>query len=297
MDVQYFHEFCVLAEIKNFLEAADELDIAQSTLSRHLQSLETELGSPLFIRTTRQIKLSEFGKILLPYAQQILDIEQNIRAEFSKERRLTRNTVAIGSVPIMPQYNITELLARFQKEHTRYALEITESESAELKDKIRDGSLNFAFVRELEEKKNEFHSIPYTSDKLAVILPKSHPLSGTATIRPSQLRTENFLLLPEDTLMHKLCVETCKTAGFTPNITYTSYRASNIIDMVTKGMGITLLSKRAAAPLITTADTAIIDLVPAVETKIDFIWLKDRDMTYACKTFLAYIKNQTLSLS
>jgi DNA-binding transcriptional LysR family regulator len=293
MDLQHIREFCLLTEIKNFLQAADELDIAQSTLSRHLHSLETELGAPLFIRTTRQIKISEFGKILLPYAKQMLDIEQNIRAEFSKERRSTRNIITIGSVPIMPQYNITELLARFQKENPLFSFEITESESAQLKDKIRNSSLHFAFVRKLEKNnKNEFHSIPYTSDKLAVILPQTHHLSGAGGIHPSQLRKESFLLLPEDTLMYKLCIKICNAAGFTPRISYTSYRASNIIDLVAKGMGIALLNKRAATPLITADKTVIIDLVPAVYTKIDFIWLKDCAMTYACKVFLDYIKTQ-----
>jgi DNA-binding transcriptional LysR family regulator len=297
MELQYIHEFCLLAEIKNFLDAADELDIAQSTLSRHVHSLETELGAPLFVRTTRQVKISEFGKILLPYAKQMLDIEQNIRTKFSNERRLTRNVITVGSVPIMTQYNITELLARFKKEYSLFSFEITESESAELKDRLRDGSLNFAFVREIEESKNEFHSIPYTSDKLAVILPRMHPLSGAASIHPSQLRKESFLFLPENTLMYKLCVETCKTAGFIPRITYTSYRASNIIDLVTRGMGIALLSKRAAAPLIAADNAVIIDLVPAVKTRIDFIWLRDHAMTYACKTFLAYMENQIKTAS
>jgi DNA-binding transcriptional LysR family regulator len=292
MELQHIREFCALAEIKNFLGTADELDIAQSTLSRHVHSLETELGAPLFTRTTRQVRISEFGKILLPYAKQLLDIEQNIRTEFSKERRSTRNIITIGSIPIMPQYNITELLVRFQKENPLFSFEITESESAQLKDKIRDSSLNFAFVRELEKSKNEFNSIPYTSDKLAVILRKTHPLSGANGIHPSQLRKESFLLLPEDTLMYKLCIKICKVAGFMPRVSYTSYRASNIIDLVTKGMGIALLSKRAAAPLISADNTVIIDLVPAVETKIDFIWLKDSVMSYTCKTFLAYIKNQ-----
>jgi DNA-binding transcriptional LysR family regulator len=292
MELQYIREFCVLTEIKNFLAAADELEIAQSTLSRHLHSLETELGAPLFIRTTRQVKISEFGKILLPYAKQILEIEENIRGEFSKERRSTRNIITIGSIPIMTQYNITGLLARFQKENPLFFFNITESESAKLKDKIRDSSLNFAFVRELEESKNEFHSIPYASDKLAVILPKTHPLSGVGSIHLSQLRKESFLLLPEDTLMYKLCIKICKSAGFTPRVSYTSYQAANIIDLVAKGMGVALLSKRAIAPLITTANMVIIDLVPTVETKIDFIWPKDCVMTYACKTFLAYMKNQ-----
>jgi DNA-binding transcriptional LysR family regulator len=291
MELSYIRDFCVLAEIGNFLEAADELDIAQSTLSRHLKSLEIELGAPLFIRTTRRVKISDFGKILLPYAKQLLDLEQNIHDDFLEKRRSTKNILSIGSVPVMTQYEITLILAHFQKTNPLFTFEITESESAELKEKIRDGSLDFAFVRELDESKYEFVSLPYTSDKLSAILPKKHPLAATDNIHLSRLRKENFLLLPEDTLMYKLCTQACNSAGFTPNICYTSYQAANIIDLVAKGMGVALLNHRAATPLIN-GETVIIDIVPAIETKIDLIYLKDRRMTYVCRTFLRYFKDQ-----
>ena len=61
-------EFVFLANINNFQEAADALYISQSTLSRHIQSLENELQNKLFDRTTRSVQLSEFGKFFLPYA-------------------------------------------------------------------------------------------------------------------------------------------------------------------------------------------------------------------------------------
>ena len=54
MELSYIREFVVLAETGNYLEAADALFIAQSSLSRHIKSIELDLGSPLFDRTTRK---------------------------------------------------------------------------------------------------------------------------------------------------------------------------------------------------------------------------------------------------
>lgn len=62
MELSYIREFVVLAETGNYLEAADALFIAQSSLSRHIKSIELDLGSPLFDRTTRKVVLNGFGQ-------------------------------------------------------------------------------------------------------------------------------------------------------------------------------------------------------------------------------------------
>mgnify|MGYP000270200484 CR=1 FL=1 len=69
MELSYIREFVVLAETGNYLEAADALFIAQSSLSRHIKSIELDLGSPLFDRTTRKVVLNGFGQAFLPYAK------------------------------------------------------------------------------------------------------------------------------------------------------------------------------------------------------------------------------------
>ena len=62
MELSYIREFVVLAETGNYLEAADTLFIAQSSLSRHIKSIEMDLGAPLFDRTTRKVSLNGFGQ-------------------------------------------------------------------------------------------------------------------------------------------------------------------------------------------------------------------------------------------
>ena len=81
MQIDYIKEFIILAEIGNFLEAADHLFMSQSTLSRHIKSLEDDLGTPLFDRTTRKVSLNEYGHLFLPYAREISKIQYNYTTE------------------------------------------------------------------------------------------------------------------------------------------------------------------------------------------------------------------------
>ena len=66
MNTDNLKEFMVLAETKNFWEASDRLYMNQSTLSKHIKSLENELGVPLFTRTTRRVELTSYGQTFLP---------------------------------------------------------------------------------------------------------------------------------------------------------------------------------------------------------------------------------------
>lgn len=67
MNTEYLKEFVVLAETKNLGEASDHLYMNQSTLSKHIKSLENELGINLFLRTTRRVELTNYGQTFLPY--------------------------------------------------------------------------------------------------------------------------------------------------------------------------------------------------------------------------------------
>ena len=100
MNTEYIHEFVVLAETKNFWEASERLFMNQSTLSKHIKSLEIELGVPLFTRTTRRVELTNYGHTFLPYAQSIA------RAEFS-------GTSAIKQLLNIEDIFVSEITAQY----------------------------------------------------------------------------------------------------------------------------------------------------------------------------------------
>ena len=278
MDIDYIHEFVVLAGTGNYMEAADRLFLTQSSLTRHIQKLEADLGVTLFDRTTRRIELNQYGRLFLPYAEQIALLQKDYTTAFCNELNRERGTIRIGAIPVMAQYHITDILARFQQENRNYMLDIQEADSLQLIQMLREERIDFAVIRESDDASSSFRKIPITQDTLAALMPKNHPLAGSEHIELKQLYRDSFLLLGRDTFMYSLCVRECRTAGFEPHIAFTSNRVDNIIGLVRKGMGVGLLTKR---PVMSAnhSDIAVVDVLPAITTTISLAYLPDKKLT------------------
>ena len=278
MDIDYIHEFVVLAGTGNYMEAADRLFLTQSSLTRHIQKLEADLGVTLFDRTTRRIELNQYGRLFLPSAEQIALLQKDYTTAFCNELNRERGTIRIGAIPVMAQYHITDILARFQQENRNYMLDIQEADSLQLIQMLREERIDFAVIRESDDASSSFRKIPITQDTLAALMPKNHPLAGSEHIELKQLYRDSFLLLGRDTFMYSLCVRECRTAGFEPHIAFTSNRVDNIIGLVSKGMGVGLLTKR---PVMSAnhSDIAVVDVLPAITTTISLAYLPDKKLT------------------
>lgn len=289
MDIEHIREFVTLAETGNFQEAADRLFIAQSSLSRHIKNLEESLGVSLFNRTTRKVTLSRYGLIFLPYAKEITRIQYEFTTAFFNEKRDIQGTVTIGSIPMMKPYRITDVLARFQRENKSFTINVTETDSLELIEMLRNEQCDFAFIRENDDSDNEFIKLPFATDCLVAVLPATHPLASYEELNISQLAKEPLLLIGKDAFMYNLCVSTCQQEGFSPKIAFTSKRAENIIDLVDKGMGIALLMKKPAAS-IATGNSVILNLKPSITTTIYLAYSRTHKMSTAATHFLDLVK-------
>ena len=214
MDIDYIHEFVVLADTGNYMEAADKLFLTQSSLTRHIQKLEADLGVLLFDRSTRHIELNKYGNLFMPYARQISQLQKEYTTTFCNELNRERGTIRIGAIPVMAQYQITDILARFQQENRNFMLDIQEADSLKLIQMLRDEEIDFAVIRESDDASSAFCKIPITQDTLAALMPAGHPLAVKDHIELKQLYRDSFLLLGRDTFMYSLCVRECRSAGF-----------------------------------------------------------------------------------
>jgi DNA-binding transcriptional LysR family regulator len=76
MDTQNLKTFLVLCDLKNFTKTADQLFLAQSTVTNRIAELEKELGKKLFLRDKKNINLTEEGKLFYDYAKRIVELEE-----------------------------------------------------------------------------------------------------------------------------------------------------------------------------------------------------------------------------
>lgn len=292
MDINYFKEFVTLADSGNYLEAAERLFISQSTLSKHIQKMETELGCKLFERTTRKIRLTTFGELLLPYAKQIVETQKQYIEVISKKLEVLQSKVTIGSIPTMGHYAITEVLAIFKKSNPSFELQVVEAESRVLINMLRNKECDFVFVREAinDKEDNRFMRVSFDEDILVAVLPTKHWLARRKEVSLWELRRESFILLPRETLVSKVCFSACKEAGFEPKVVLTCDRDENVMSLVEKGLGITLLMKKPATHLAQHREVAIVTIVPKIQTRICLYYGKRTHFSKAAKAFLKCVQ-------
>ena len=267
MELSYIREFVVLAETGNYLEAADTLFIAQSSLSRHIKSIETDLGAPLFDRTTRKVSLNGFGQAFLPYAKQMVKIQEEYENVLQSYLSGISSAITVASIPSMVRYNITDVLAGFKVANPRYKLNILEADSSQTLQLLLEEKCECGFV-----------------------LPAAHPLAKREYLSLEEIKDEPFLFLNKNTTMYTICANACREAGFEPNVAFTGLRGENLIDLVAKGMGVALLTKRPISGLVHD-DVVLVDVVPYVTTSICLVYPKQKKIADPLKSFLGYVQN------
>ena len=300
MDISYFKDFVILAETKNFWAASERLYIGQSSLSKHIKTLERELGAPLFTRTSRKVELTEFGNIILPYAQSIARLQYEYESSAFNYLHADGEPLNIATIPVIAHYNITDILIRFRTDFPNVKVNIQEGDTLVIRDLLFDHKCGIAIFRDspayLEhnpDKESRLVKIPYCRDPLVAVLPCDHPLANEDHIELTQLSEEAFALIHEDTMPYMLCMRVCREAGFTPKVLFTSHNLEAILDMVRKGSCVSLLfANHVDFPhnldFGNDRPFAVVPVVPEIQTVIYLGYLKDQKLSPACIQFLKY---------
>lgn len=126
---------------------------------------------------------------------------------------------------------------------------------------------------------------------IAAVLPITHPLGAQKTIPLQMLANENFLLEVPDTMPYRLSVKACELSGFEPKVAITNIDREYLIDLVSKGMGVSLILKEFLLHL-SYPKIAIVDITPSVSTKIDLCYLKGAEISDAAKHFIFCTQSQ-----
>ncbi len=289
MDINCLREFVILVQTGNFQEAADHLYISQSALSKHIQKMEKDLGATLFIRTTRKVELSNYGRILYPYASKIVQLENDYTSALIENMEAEKQQLSIGSIPTLAHYGITDLLVKFRQDNPSIKLNVIQTGTKEQRELLRTGKIELAFIRELEQRKGEFASTAYAKDFLVAVLPVSHPLADHELIDLRDLAEEEFILLKEGTMVHEMAVSACEQCGFTPRITYTDHKIENLVDLIQKGMGVGLLMDQLAYHH-HNPQLKIVNVTPSPSSYINLCYRKDQELSIAARHFLQCIE-------
>lgn len=292
MNMNYLNEFLVLAQTNNYQEAAELLFISQSSLSKHIMVLEKELGVLLFDRSTRNVKLSNYGQIFLPYADKIIQLQQEYISEINNEIKKTKNTITIASTGQMYQYSISEIMTSFKRRYNDISFDTIIKPHDDLKDLLRRQEVNFIFSGEppCEAIDYGFGRVLFHSELLFAMLPKGHPLSSLeGPISIDNLRDEQFIMQDKTSVECDVFINLCKNHGFEANITSVPI-GETLVNFFKEGVGLAILLSIPSMN-VSSSDVCIKLIKPNVLIDVSFLYLNDADLSPAAKCFLQYLRS------
>jgi DNA-binding transcriptional LysR family regulator len=146
MTLQQLAYFLAAADAGSFSAAAEELHMAQPSLSEQIRRLEAELGVPLFTRAGRGIVLTEAGRLLRPQAERTLAAAEEAVASVREVRDLEGGMVAFGTFGSAHHYLLGGLVQDFRTRYPQVRVRVIGQNSAEVADAVRDGHLEAGLV-------------------------------------------------------------------------------------------------------------------------------------------------------
>jgi len=238
MEITHLRYFKKTAELEHITKAAQELHVAQPSLSRTISMLEDELKVKLFNRKGKSIELNEYGIIVLNHTNRILKELEAIHREIddARENSVMNVTFSMNAASTL----IPRLVRGFKEEHSDIRLHILQEDLVEDSGQSCDLTL-FAGSQPV--------SGPYCTtlieEEIRLALPVTNPLAHFDSLTLDQVSKEEFICLQKGKNLRSITDAYCKMAGFDPNVVLESDSPETVRELIRAGIGSSFIPSRA----------------------------------------------------
>jgi DNA-binding transcriptional LysR family regulator len=250
MDSDALNTFLVVHRRGGISNAAKALHRSQPAISRRIALLEQELGVPLFERIAGRTRLSDAGRVMVPYAERAVAAARDAENAVRALARQNSGPVSLAVVGTLAGGRLSKILKRFAREHKGVDLTLRTATSAEVSDVIRRGEATIGLRYDRDTSRDLDCELLF-AEPLQVVCPPDHPLAGGRVAKLAELRGERWIAFPivpgrrEITASHVFALFQTHGLGevdWTPVDSLTAQKR-----LVEAGLGIALLSRSNAA--------------------------------------------------
>lgn len=289
--------FAAVARHRSIREAAEELHIAQSALSRQIHKLEDEFGVPLFQRHARGIELTSAGEIFLRHARSSLRQVERVRSELDALKGLRRGTVNIQSIESLVQHLLPRAIARFSERHPGISFDVTIDGSDHVVAAVREGrtDIGIAFYSPAER---DLTTIFKIREPLVALMSVRHPLAKKPRISLAESMTYPIALPARNTGSRILIDVACKAAGIAIAPVLESNSIQLKVHFVHVNHGITFLSRLSAWDSLRAGELVAVPIRDRIvnTATIDAITHASRQLPIAAEEFLRFLQGELQNL-
>lgn len=291
VELRQLRYFVEVAEREHISEAAEHLHVAQSAISRQIANLEEELGTPLFERIGRNVKLTPVGKIFLEHCITALKGIDFAAKQVEEYLDPAKGTIKIGFPTSLASYVLPTVISAFKKEYPEISFHLRQGSYKYLIDAVKNRELNLALLGPLPPKDEAINTTVLFSENIHALLPATHSLAKKESINLVDLRNDQFVLFPEGYILNKVAVDACRSVGFMPNITSEGEDMDALKGLVAAGIGVTLLPESSLYDSTPRMTVKVPIATPNIRRTVGIIAPTSRDLAPSEEVFVKFISN------
>ena len=237
MNIRKYEAFVRAVELGSLSKAAEQLGYTQSGISHMMQSLEEEVGFPLMVRTSSGIQPNREGEMLLPVIRQLLSTSESLSQHIARIKGADTGYIRIASYASVETYWLPKIIREFQKDYPHVEIEITEGGSNTIETIMTNRQADLCLYAGGEGK--GFEWIPLCQDRMLALVPPNHPLAEKEAVPLSAFLEEEFIMpMPGYDGEVRFILDKLERW---PHILFSACSDYAIINMVTEGLGVSIL--------------------------------------------------------
>jgi LysR family hydrogen peroxide-inducible transcriptional activator len=264
--------FDALARHGHFGRAAAACSISQPALSMQIKEMEEALGGVLLERNARQVALTTFGEEL---AERVRDILRSVDelGDFARASRdLLAGRLRVGMIPTIAPYLLPRVIGNLKHMHPELDIHVREALTAKLIDELAEGRLDTAIVA-LPVSEPSLTEVALFAENFLLVRPGED--AGKPVPGVDKLREMRLLLLEEGHCFRDQALAFCKMPSSPPREALDASSLSTLVQMVSAGIGVTLIPEMAVAVETRSAPVSVAHLKnPQPSRTVGMVWRK-----------------------
>lgn len=243
MDLQQLRYVVEVADTSSFTRAAERCFVTQSALSHQIAALEREIGQRLFVRSSREVRLTEAGEAFVVHARTAVGAAAAAREASTAAAGEVTGTLRLGVIPTVTAIDVATTIARFRSAHSLTRVELVVGNSDVLSRRVREGALDAALLGlRAGSEPIGVSTRELARERLAAVVPLDHRLAGRRSIRLTDLGEEVFADFPAGTSGRAQSDAAFAGAGIRRDVAFEADSAELLVGLVAAGLAVTLLA-------------------------------------------------------
>lgn len=243
LDARHIRMFHEVARLGSYSAAARALGYTQPAVSQQMRALERSVGTPLFTRAGRNLRMTEAGELLARHAVGILDDLQAAAEQVAAIKHLAMGRVRLCTFPSASATIVASAVTRLKASSPGIRVQLLEAEPPDSLSMLQAGecdiTLAFNYEGAAEIDHDELEVSPLLDDEMVVVLPVSHPLARRRTLTLTELVDETWIAgCPR---CRATFVDACTAADFSPDIAFTTDDNLAMQSLVVAGIGVAVM--------------------------------------------------------